>query len=97
MEFTKEQMIAVTDGEAPGRDFEIIEQGDWINDGKYQHQETIFRFKTKFYSIYAGRSGSHFTDWYYDSEDWPSKVDASEVEKREVTTYQWLFKQEEEK
>jgi hypothetical protein len=92
MEFSKEQMIAVTDGEAPGRDFEVIEQSEWTQDGKYQHQETIFRFKDKFFSIYAGRSGSPFTDWYYESEDWGKTVDAQEVHKAEVTTYQWVAK-----
>ena len=45
----------------------LIEEGDWINEGKYEYQESIFsdKEKTVFCSVVIGRSGSYFTDWEY--------------------------------
>ncbi|MGM0846945.1 MAG: hypothetical protein ACQEUT_18455 [Bacillota bacterium] len=89
MKFPKEDMLMVVDGDAPDDHYSIIDQGDWINDGKYQNRETIFRYKGKFYSIDEGRSGSYFTEYYYDSEDWPEEVEATEVMQVPVTKYEW--------
>ncbi|QQK87903.1 hypothetical protein pSalSNUABM01_034 [Salmonella phage pSal-SNUABM-01] len=45
----------------------LVHEGDWINEGKYEHQETVYADaeKTVFCSVIYGRSGSYFTDWEY--------------------------------
>lgn len=72
-----------------GNGIKLVESGDWIQDGKYQYRDDIFEFQGKYYMLSEGRSGSPFTDWYYDSEDWGEEVDCPEVEKVEVKTHRW--------
>jgi hypothetical protein len=71
--------------------FELVEEGDFVQDGKYQVAEMIFLFEGKHYAYYIERSGSPFTDWTYEWE-WLAKdslVSCSEVQKVEVTTTEW--------
>lgn len=49
--------------------YEVIEEGDWTQDHKYQWRTLIFKFEGLLYSISTNRSGSPFTDWYYEWED----------------------------
>jgi hypothetical protein len=51
---------------APEFDFEIIEEEDWIDDGKYSFKSTYVKWKDAYYRIDQSRSGSYFTDYYYD-------------------------------
>ena len=67
----------------------IIESGDWIQDGKYQYKETIFNHDGKIYSLSVSRSGSPFTDWYYEWED-TNEFDCPEVEKIAEVVYKWV-------
>ena len=66
----------------------IVEEGDWIQDGKYQYKTTVFQKDDKFYSLTVSRSGSPFTDWYYEWED-TDEFECYEVEKVEITKYVW--------
>ena len=87
MKFSQEDLITVIDG---GSDtFEIIEEGDWISEGKYEVQEIIFKFEDKFYCLAHGRSGSYFTDWFYDVVEGNHDGECSEVEKIEVIAHEW--------
>lgn len=43
----------------------IVEEGDWISGGKYQHIDTIVAYQDKWYKITQSRSGSYHTDWDY--------------------------------
>lgn len=43
---------------------EIVEQGEWTQDHKYQSCETIVRFEGGLYSVQQSRSGSYHSDWY---------------------------------
>jgi len=49
-------------------------EGDWISEGKYEYRETVVEVleDRKETGIYLrqnqSRSGSHFTDWYYQNE-----------------------------
>lgn len=88
MKFKKEDLIAITEDDAPDG-FEIIEEGDWISEGKYECREIIFKFEEKFYSLNESRSGSHYTDWYYCSEDWDDYEDCAEVKPVEKTIIKW--------
>ncbi len=35
------------------------------------------------------RSGSEFTDWYYESDDWKNQIDMQEVRKIEKVITDW--------
>jgi len=86
--FAKDLMIAITEEDTP-EGFEIVEEGEWIQDYKYQCREIVFKFEDKHYSLVESRSGSAFTDWDYDSEWWPEEVEVTEVEPVEVKVIEW--------
>ena len=48
-------------------DWEIVEEGKWVQDYKYQHKESVVKHVPtgKYYQYEISRSGSPFTDWYY--------------------------------
>ena len=46
--------------------FEVIEDGDWEVDCKYQFRSSIVKFMDKYYQITESRTGSYHTDYYYD-------------------------------
>lgn len=48
---------------------EIVEDGDWIDDGKYSFKDTIVKYQDTYYQISESRSGSYFTDYYYNDPD----------------------------
>lgn len=50
-------------------DIKIIDDGDWIDDGKYSFRTAIVEYENKFYQINQSRSGSYYTDYYYDDPD----------------------------
>ena len=78
MKFKKEDLLSITEDEYPVG-FTAVEEGDWIQDGKYQNKEIVFGFQGKYYFLNEGRSGSPFTDWNYDSEYWPEELDVPEA------------------
>lgn len=61
----------------------LVELGDWEDDGKYQYQEKIVRIKDEFYSWTITRSGSYFTEYYYER---PTEIYRVE-EKTKTITY----------
>ena len=87
--FNKEDMLVIEDGYEPNEHFEVVEEGEWVQDHKYQHRDIIFKFGDKFYCLTSSRSGSPFTDWHYDSEYWGETVECNQVEKIEVVKYIW--------
>lgn len=44
---------------------EIIEEGDWVSEGKYEVCESILKYKEKLFCMVQSRSGSYYTDYYY--------------------------------
>lgn len=48
-------------------DFELIEEGEWKQNGKSQYRENIVKHKKTgtFWSIERERSGDWYSDWYY--------------------------------
>lgn len=91
-------VITITDREMleeieyGGDDWEVVEEGEWVQDYKYQNKESVVKHipTGKFYCYGISRSGSPFTDWYYSYEDgnYPELV---EVEKKErvITESYW--------
>lgn len=69
---------------------EVIEEGEWIGDGKYQDKQMIFaNAKTgKHYSYYISRSGSYFTDYEYMATDSPVEV---EKVTETITVEKWVL------
>lgn len=75
-----------------GVQLELIEEGEWEQDDKFQSKEIIFSDGNKFYRGYIGRSGSPFSYWTYDSEIYGANdpADITEVEKKEVVVTKWV-------
>jgi hypothetical protein len=86
--FKKDDLLELEDGEAP-EGFEIVSDGDWSVDCKYQHRDIIFSHGGKFYRLVSTRSGSPFTDYEYDSQWWDDEVECAEVESAEKITTYW--------
>ena len=72
---------------------EQVYEGPWEQEGKQQWQEVIFKATDdgKFYAFYATRSGSPFTDWYYDQFEYRTsdEEELTEVSKVKQITYSW--------
>lgn len=60
-------------------EIEIVEEGDYISEGKYEICETIIKYKDKFFSMIQSRSGSYWTDYDYNDPDFYA------VEPKEIT------------
>lgn len=54
--------------------YTAIHIGEWEDDGKYQHQQIVFKYQDKFYAFWIVRSGSYFTDYYYQYPDQADEV-----------------------
>lgn len=71
----------------------LVEQSDWIQNGKYQEQTYIVQdIRTNLYYRYSiSRSGSPFSDWYYPYQD-ESEHYLEEVTKqtRTITITEWV-------
>ena len=90
--------ITVTDSEEMKEieegcgNWEVVEEGEWTQDHKYQHKESVVKHVPtgKYYHYEISRSGSPFTDWYYSYED-GDFPDLVEVEKKErvITETYW--------
>lgn len=48
----------------------IVEEGDWIDDGKYSHRSDVYSTEDgKHFQIRSSRSGSYYSDYYYSEPD----------------------------
>lgn len=78
-----------------GEDLEewsLFEEGDWIQDGKCQYARLIY-FNSNYNNYYAleiSRSGSPFTDWYYDYEHM-KEIELYRVIKKERIIIEWVI------
>lgn len=87
MLFKKEDIKGMCHNEYDTGKYKIIKKDDWVDDGKYSFCGVVFQVLEtgKYYQQSYSRSGSYFTDYYYDYEDWPSEVELDEVEPVEET------------
>lgn len=46
-----------------------VQHTDWCDEGKYGTKDIIFTDGEKNYRVTISRSGSYYTDYYYDFED----------------------------
>lgn len=87
MKFNSEWLKALVQGdESP---LEPVEESEWEDGGKYQHKEYIFKYEGKFYTIDDCRSGSYYSDYYYESGDWEGEIECPEVEQVEKIVKEW--------
>ena len=71
--------------------WEVVEEGEWTQDHKYQHKKSIVKHipTWKFYQYELSRSGSPFTDWSYSYEygDYPTLGEVVQEERNIVQRY----------
>lgn len=87
MSQTLEQVI-IDLWENEDEQIEIIDNGKWRTDVKYEHRDTIVKFIGRYFAIAQSRSGSYFTDYEY------CDPMVYEVEPKQVTVTQWVEKKE---
>lgn len=95
LKLTEEQLIDLWREEAildkENNDiFVVVEEGDWIDGGKYQDAEIIFKdVRTdKHYSFTITRSGSYFSHYEFEVYDKPDEVKkVTEV----ITVEKWVL------
>lgn len=92
LELTYEQTDMLFFEMLPGDEhegFKLVEKGEWVDEGKYQHCETIFEKDGKFWRFSVDRSGSYFSDYYYGFNEAKVGEKAYEVEKVEIVQTIW--------
>lgn len=72
-----------------GAELRVVEEGEWIGGGKYEDKTVIFTDGERFYRGIISRSGSHFSDWTYNSEWDDGDADIEEVRKVPKTIEVW--------
>jgi hypothetical protein len=74
----------IFDGDHP--DYETVEEGEWISEGKYEHCSHIVKDVDEIYwEISSSRAGSYFTDYEYFSN-----TELIEVEQKIVKVTEWI-------
>lgn len=72
-------------------DWKVVEEKPWVSDYKYEYSSIIISPSNDskvFYCIDRFRSGSYYTDYYYDIED-KEELTLYQVERIEKITYEW--------
>lgn len=69
-------------------DFLVIEEGDWISEHKYEYSSHILKHKPTdtHWMLGCSRSGSYYTDYYYDRTEIQQVTPVQEV----VTVTKWM-------
>lgn len=51
--------------------FDVVEEGVWVQDFKYQISESVVRHKEsgKYFKIFHSRSGSYYSDYEYNAPE----------------------------
>lgn len=67
-------------------DYEIVQDGDWTDELKWQYKTTVVRLKTTeiYLAIHETRSGSYYSDYTYDEPT------VTQVVPRQVTRTEYL-------
>lgn len=83
MKITQEQAESLFDNEDID-DLEFVEELDWIDDGKYQYCNVVFKKGGKHYWMGISRSGGYFSHYEYQYD-----LYCNEVNKVATTTEVW--------
>jgi hypothetical protein len=91
MKLTEEQAQDILCGDSD--EFTVLDEGEWIGGGKYEHRDVVFRAAdddtpvedgVKGFMMSVSRTGSHYTDWYYDYQ-----LECPEVVRIPCVSYTW--------
>jgi hypothetical protein len=86
MKISLEEARNIEDSE----EWELIEETPWEDQGKYQCQDVIIKKDGKYYMFTIDRSGSYFSDYYYEyGDDKDGMIELTEVTKRTKTIEYW--------
>jgi hypothetical protein len=86
IKITEEMQEAFDDEGCEDIGFELVEEGEWVNNYKdYDLKEVIYKHleSGKFYAYYDSRSGAHYSHYEYDSPD--ELVEVQPVETKTIT------------
>lgn len=64
---------------------QLVVDGDWEDGGKYDYKENIWEYNGKLYSHNSSRSGSYFTEYHHENDDFLTEVEAKQ---KTVTFYE---------
>ena len=71
-------------------DWELIEETDWDDQGKYQYQDVIILKDGQHYMFTIGRSGSYFSDYEYDYNEYKDgMIELTPVTRKYKTIEYW--------
>ncbi len=65
---------------------EVIEEGDWVDEHKYQYKTDIIKYNNRYYEITQNRSGSYWSDYEYGDSEIREVTPAKKI--IEVTTWE---------
>jgi len=70
----------------------LHKEHDWVSEDKYEYCTYILKEKAtgNYFSVDDSRSGSYYSDWYYDSEDWEGAMALTQVEPEKVIEVNWV-------
>ena len=63
----RDMIVEMYNDEDP--ELKFVVYGSWIDDGKYAFKECIVGYKDKYYKIEQSRSGSYYSDYYYEDPE----------------------------
>lgn len=88
-----EEIEYASENPSEGDTWKMIENGDWISEGKWEYQECVVQnVETgKYYTYSLSRSGSYYSEWYYPHYEDDEGVTLNEVEpvEKTITVTHW--------
>lgn len=66
----------------------LVEDGDWIDEGKRSYRSSVMQIGEKYYDVQECRSGSYFTDYYYEEPE----IKEVEPYTETITVTRWRLK-----
>ena len=88
MRFPKDHMSEL--GYCEFDEYKIIEEEEWVCEGKYDYRSIIFEYNGKTYCLSQSRAGSYHSGYeYYLDNEIGDEVECPEVEKVEKISYEW--------
>jgi len=82
---TEEEFLKIYNDADKEPDFHIVRYGEWMDEGKFANQEVVYQVGEQYFAIVLSRSGSYFSDYYYD-EPFCAEVVPKEIVKVEYVT-----------
>lgn len=90
--FDKRMIInALYDETDNNSSLKLHKESEWIDEGKYQHQEVILVDQSGiFWQYINSKSGSYFSEYMYGYEHEPNEIELTQVHEVEVLKKEWV-------